>query len=62
METDCPRFEMIDTLYHEMGHVYARKLFPDDKNLFRFEELIVDMFAKGVADAVSNNRLPNESP
>ncbi len=61
IETECPRYEMIDTLYHEMGHVYVRRLMPHDCKLFKYEETIVDLFAKGFADAAANNRLPSES-
>ncbi len=62
IETDCPRHEMIDTLYHEMGHVYVRVLVPPDAKFFKYEETIVEVFAKGLSDAAANNRLPTEVP
>ncbi len=53
-----PRFEALDTLYHEMAHVYLRK-YPGNKTYWRalqkIEEDICDIFARAFADATQNN-------
>lgn len=61
IETDCPRFEMIDTLFHEMGHAYMRHFAGKNKQILKQEETIVELFAKAMSDTVFNNYLPSET-
>lgn len=62
IETQAPRFEMIDTLYHEMAHAYMRKQrLPKNHPFIKFEEDLVEFFAKSMSDMLANNWLPSET-
>lgn len=61
IETECPRHEMVDTYFHEIGHAYMRKYAGASKKLLALEEEIVTVFAQAMADVAFNNRLPSET-
>lgn len=53
-----PRFNMIETLYHELAHVYLRKHTGSAryKDLMKHcEEELCDLFAEAFADFTTNN-------